>query len=114
LLDGSGAPVGETFGVGDGATTTFQLIRAINSFTEPVYAVFQPIIFDNGAWVASGFTIGESGSITFSAPPASGAVLQWAGYFYFGCRFAQDDLSFEQIVTQLWAGKSLKFTSLRV
>jgi uncharacterized protein (TIGR02217 family) len=113
VLDGSGAPIGATFGVGDGATTSFQLARKMNSFAEPVYAVFQPLIFVGGAWIASGFTL-DGGQITFATPPAVGAALQWTGYFYFGCRFLQDDLTFEQIVTQLWSGKSLKFTSLRV
>ncbi len=52
--------------------------------------------------------------MTFGTAAAAGHTLSWAGYYYFGCRFAQDDLSFEQIVNQLWSGKSLKFTSLRV
>jgi hypothetical protein len=55
----------------------------------------------------------SQGVVTFAAPPAAGHTLQWFGYFYFGCRFLQDDLGFEQIVQQLWAGKSLKFTSIR-
>ena len=112
LLDGSGAPVGETFGVGDGATTTFQLIRAINSFTEPVYAVYSPTVLDNGS-PAGAYTLEPNGQIVFAAAPAAGHALTWSGYFYFGCRFLEDALSFEQLVSQLWSGKSLKFTSLR-
>lgn len=112
LTDGSGAPTGYQFGTGDGSTTVFQLTRPLNSFAEPVYAVFDPVILDNGA-LAGTHTLAR-GQVTFSAPPASGHVLSWFGYFYFGCRFLQDDLSFEQIVQQLWSGKALKFTSLRV
>ena len=112
LTDGSGAPTGYAFGTGDGATTTFQLARPINSFSEPVYAAFEPVILDNGA-LAGAHSVAH-GQVTFSVAPASGHVLSWFGFFYFGCRFLQDDLSFEQIVQQLWSGKSLKFTSLRV
>jgi hypothetical protein len=111
VLDGSGAPVGQTIGVGDGATTSFALSRSINSFAEPIFSAFSPTILDNGALAAS-HTVSQ-GVVTFAAPPAAGHTLQWFGYFYFGCRFLQDDLGFEQIVQQLWAGKSLKFTSVR-
>ena len=44
--------------------------------------------------------------------PAAGHILTWAGYFYFGCRFTQDDLTFQQIVNTLWSGKGLKMTGL--
>jgi len=111
ILDGSGGAVGQTIGVGDGATTSFALTRSINSFAEPIFSAFNPTILDNGA-LAAGHTVSQ-GVVTFATPPAPGHTLQWFGYFYFGCRFLQDDLGFEQIVQQLWAGKSLKFTSLR-
>jgi uncharacterized protein (TIGR02217 family) len=111
VTDGSGAPLGQAFGTGDGVTTSFALVRAVRSFTEPVFGAFAPVILDNGALAAS-HTVSQ-GTVTFTAPPAAGHALVWFGYFYFGCRFAQDELSFEQIVQQLWAGKSLKFTSVR-
>ena len=100
------------FGTGDGSTKTFQLQRQINGFTEPVYAVYSPTVLDNGS-PAGAYTLEPNGQIVFAAAPAAGHALTWSGYFYFGCRFLEDELSFEQIVTQLWSGKSLKFTSLR-
>ncbi len=112
VSDGSSTPTSYPFATGDGVTTAFQLTRQINSFVEPVFAVFEPVILDNGA-LAGTHTI-AGGAVTFSVAPAAGHVLSWFGYFYFGCRFLQDDLTFEQIVRQLWSGKSLKFTSLRI
>lgn len=107
----STAPV--NFGTGDGSTRTFQLTRKINSFVEPVYDVYSATVLDNGS--ASGsYTIAPNGLLTFTTAPTSGHALTWYGYLYFGCRFLQDDLSFEQVVQLLWAGKSLKFSSLRV
>jgi uncharacterized protein (TIGR02217 family) len=102
-----------SFGTGDGSTRVFQLQRQVNSFTEPVFDVYQPVILDNAAPTASAYTISANGVVTFATAPASGHALTWFGYFYFGCRFLQDDLSFEQIVWALWSGKSLKFTSIR-
>ncbi len=103
---------GAAFGTGDGSTKTFQLQRQLNSFSEPVYAVYAPTVLENGS-PAGGYTLEPNGQIVFAAAPASGVALTWSGYFYFGCRFLDDELSFEQIVAQLWSGKSLKFTSLR-
>jgi uncharacterized protein (TIGR02217 family) len=100
------------FGTGDGSTKTFQLQRQLGSFTEPVYAVFDPTVLEAGS-PAGAYTLEPNGQIVFAAAPASGVALTWSGYFYFGCRFLQDDLSAEQITAQLWSGKSLKFTSLR-
>lgn len=107
----STAPV--QFGLGNGSATTFQLTRTLNSFSEPVYGAYQPVILDNGAPTSAVLTFAPNGQVAFSTAPASGHVLTWFGYFYFGCRFLQDDLGFEQIVPLLWAGKSLQFSSLR-
>jgi uncharacterized protein (TIGR02217 family) len=106
----SGSPV--QFAIGDGTTTSFQLSRSINSFTEPVFAAYAPTILDNGA--AAGAHTVANGAVTFSTPPAGGHALSWYGYFYFGCAFGEDGLTFEQIVSQLWSSKSLKFSSIRV
>ena len=106
----SSSPV--QFGVGDGLTTKFQLSRNVRSFSEPVYDVYSPTILDNGSAAGSN-TIGANGVVTFAVAPTAGHVLTWYGYFYFGCRFLQDEMSFEQMVPQLWAGKSVKFNSIR-
>ena len=99
-------------GVGDGATTTFQMARAANSWIEPVLAPFNVSVFDDGA-PAADFGLGQNGQITFAAPPAAGHQLTWSGQFYFICRFQADDLSLDQIIPQLWAGKKLAFTTVR-
>jgi uncharacterized protein (TIGR02217 family) len=100
------------FGTGDGSTKTFQLQRQLGSFAEPVYAVFDPTVLESGS-PAGAYTLEPNGQIVFAAAPAEGVALTWSGYFYFGCRFLEDELSAEQITAQLWAGKSLKFTSIR-
>lgn len=104
--------LGYTFGTGDGSTKTFQLNRFINSWQEPIFGAFNPQILDNGA--AAGANTVTNGQVTFSAAPVAGHTLKWFGAYYFGCRFLQDDLTFEQLVYLLWSGQSLKFTSLRV
>jgi hypothetical protein len=108
----STAGFGYRFGTGDGSTRTFQLNRFFNSFSEPVFAAFNPTIVDNGA--PAGTNVVANGQVTFTVAPVAGHALTWFGAYYFGCAFSQDDLSFEQLVYLLWSGKSLKFESLRV
>ncbi len=113
LVDMSANQVtGQQFATGDGTTTTFQLTRQIRSWVEPVFGVYSPTIYVNGT-PTSAYTIIPNGACQFTTAPASGAVLTWSGYFYFGCRFDQDDCEFEQIVSQLWQGKSIKLVSQR-
>ena len=98
---------------GDGATTLFQFTRPLNSFVEPVYGVYQPVVLDNGAPTAATLTFNANGTVSFSVAPANGHALTWFGYYYFLCRFSQDDLTADQIVSQLYGAQSLKFTSIR-
>jgi uncharacterized protein (TIGR02217 family) len=121
----------QSFGTGDGTTTTFQLCRALGGFTEPVIvpaaagtlnfpggrsaSVPNPTIYDNGTLVSSSaYSISSPGGVvTFASAPASGHALTWTGAFGFLCRFDGDDLDFEQFMANLWKVDSLKFRSLR-
>ncbi len=72
-----------------------------------------PRITAAGALVdPTGYTL-SGGTVTFATPPASGAALQWTGYFGFLCRFDDDATQFEQFMSQLWRAKSVKFRSVR-
>jgi uncharacterized protein (TIGR02217 family) len=108
------AAVNETFGIGDGVTTTFPLTRTLGGFVEPV-----------GGCVTGGAVIkvdGTARSVTFSADwsqvtfasaPAAASVLTWSGQFYFRCRFMQDEISFEQFLQDMYSAKSVEFQSFR-
>jgi hypothetical protein len=109
--DSSGLPIGYALGTGDGATRTFTLQRSMNSWVEPIFAGYQIGVSDNGA-PAGAYTV-SGNQVTFAVAPAAGHALLWFGWYYFGCAFTQDDLTFEQIVYGLWSGKSLKFESVR-
>lgn len=108
---------GQPFGTGDGLTRTFQLTRAMATgaiaFVEPVGGVQGvPTILINGT-ATSAFTIGAYGTITFGAAPAAGAVLSWSGRFLFACRFDQDDLDMQQMMTALWSQDGLAFRTVK-
>lgn len=106
----------QPLGAGDGATTSFQLVRAFGGFVEPVLNV-QAGPFVKVAGVAtSAFTLSFAtyGVITFTSPPANGAALTWSGTFAFLCRFDEDQAEFTKFMQPIWEQKGLKFSSIKV
>jgi uncharacterized protein (TIGR02217 family) len=106
---------GMQFGTGDGTTNAFQLVRTygiagIGEFTEPVANLNgSPVIYDNGVVVAAGnYTVGATGLITFTTPPASGHALTWDGQYYYRCRFNADTIGFNQFMSNLWEAKKVE------
>jgi uncharacterized protein (TIGR02217 family) len=111
------AVTSQVFGVGDGTTRTFQLVRAMigigDSFVEPVFLPITGFTVSINAVPTVAFTQGTSnpGAITFNTAPASAASLTWTGSFYWPCRFDEDDIDFTRFMTNLWEIKVLKFST---
>lgn len=100
------ATTGATFGVGDGSTQGFQLVRTYgaggNTFAEVVNNVSgTPTIYINGV-ATTAFTIDGNGFVTFTTAPASGAVLTWSGSYCYRVRFSADTLEFNQFMRNLF------------
>lgn len=103
---------GQGFGTGDGATASFQLVRNLGAFIEPVMNLSSaPSIYVDGVLKAAttDYSIGSTGLVAFTTAPANGAVLTWTGAFYFRVRFLQDMAEFENFMHQLWTLKRLEF-----
>lgn len=104
----------QSFGAGDGATTTFDLVRAFGGFAEPVGGVDSASLVVKVNGVTTAVTLSADWrSVTFAAPPASSATLTWSGTYYFRCRFAQDEIAFEQFLQDMYSAKSVEFKSFR-
>jgi uncharacterized protein (TIGR02217 family) len=111
-LDGTDFVVnGEQFGTGDGSTTLFQLTRTVRSWSEPLLCPFGVTVYVNGTPTTVGLLNG--GSVIFNTAPPDFAVLTWSGYFFYPCRFDQDDLTLTEIMQALWSNDGLKFISLK-
>ena len=103
---------GQTFGVGDGTTTSFGLVRSYAGYIEPIGALNgSPSVYINGSSTISYYISGNV--LNFSSPPANGAVLTWSGSFYYKCRFLQDSIEFNQFLHQLWDAKKVEFVSIK-
>jgi uncharacterized protein (TIGR02217 family) len=108
------AVTAESFGTGDGATTTFQLKRAYGGFVENVYDLNgAPSIYKTAVLQSSGYSVSASGLVTFTTAPANAVALTWTGSFYWRVRFDQDAADFNKFMNQLWDLKQLAFVSVK-
>jgi uncharacterized protein (TIGR02217 family) len=105
------AVVDQPFGVGDGATTTFQLVRTLGGFTEPVYNVNAITAVKVAGTPTSAYTQ-AGGLINFSSAPAAAAALTWTGSYYWRVHFSDDTNTFEQFAYQYWTLKAISLTSI--
>lgn len=104
----------QQFGEGDGTSTSFQLVRSLGSFIEPVF--FPNVISSvtvNGS-PTSAYTVTATGQVVFDTAPVSGALLAWTGTFWWGCRFDDDTFGFENFLQYLWRNKSMKFSTEKI
>ncbi len=103
---------GQQIGLGDGVTTTFQMIRSYGGFIEPcknLKAAPAPKIYLDGALQESGYTLGftDSGLVTFTAAPGVGVVASADCGFYWRVRFNSDSAEFEKFLHRVWEAKSI-------
>lgn len=102
------------FGLGDGETTNFQLVRQIGFGTDIVQNPVNdppPVISINGI-PTTAFTMGQNGIVQFDEAPADGVVLTWSGPYFFRVRFADDGLSFQAFMDRIWECQSIKLQSV--
>lgn len=118
----------QVFGVGDGVSTEYQLIRTYGGFDEPVqnineiYTPYRGLLIDNtqpentpGPYLYSyidgelvvgvkntDYTLSDTGLVTFFGPVADGQTLYWQGDYYYRVRFVEDGYDFAQLMTSLY------------
>lgn len=97
-------PYDQIFGVGDGTTKSFQLVKRydlyglvdlVNEYTikKPVPNTVVVSINNVIKTVNTDYTVNYStGIITFTNAPANGEFLKWGGEFDIPCRFDVDEL----------------------
>lgn len=102
--------VNQAFGIGDGVSTQFQLVRTRGGFVEPVYD------FNGAPTLSSGdgaLAAANGGRVVYATPPAAGTLLTWSGAYYWRCRFLQDTTEFSQFLHDLWEAKKVEFITVK-
>ena len=102
-----------TFATGDGTTQTFTFSRFMGAFLEPVGWVLGVSSVTLNGTSTSAFTLTSPNSITFTTAPGSGIRIAATFTYAFQCRFADDEMDFEQFMSNLWKVDSVKFRSVR-
>ena len=114
------AVTGQGIATGDGATTSFALVRSFGGFVEPILApnVVSHVYLNGVAQSPSSYTVNgwgatSPGTLVFTTAPASGVSISADFSFYFACRFAADQMDFEKFMAALYSAKKVAFISLK-
>lgn len=109
---------GQLLGTGTGSLATFQMVRTLGGFTEPILApnVITAIYVDgvsisSSFWSVSAYGTATPGILTFTAghEPAAGKLVTADFSWYWPCRFTEDILNFNKFMRRLWAVKKVSF-----
>lgn len=108
---------GQPIGVGDGSTTSFQIVRNIGGYLEQVQnpAGQSATVYVAGVRKTQGadYTISD-GIVSFASAPASGAAITADFQWLWRVRFAQDQLEFGNFMYLLWECKKVELVQVRV
>jgi uncharacterized protein (TIGR02217 family) len=94
----------QLLGVGDGETTTVQLVKHydLGGGTDYARTIYKPVagtvqVFGDGEDLTGFWTVNALGLVTFTDLPPEGMVVTWSGEFDVPCRFSSDriETSFE-------------------
>ena len=120
LPSGTPAPTDQMIGTGDGATTTFQLVKRYASGSQTwMRTIAKPVagsvtIALNGAPQASGWSVDTStGVITFTTAPASGVAISAGFEFDVPVRFDTDALDVTLDLERLGSITSIPLLEIR-
>ena len=114
------AVTGQAIGTGDGATNSFQLVRAFGGFAEPLLApnVVSKVYLNGvqqsgGSYTVNAWGTTAPGTLVFATAPGAGVSITADFSFYFPCRFTADQLDFEKFMAALYQLKKIAFVSLK-
>jgi uncharacterized protein (TIGR02217 family) len=106
-------------GTGDGFRTTWALVRSVGSiYEEPIGGVNALTEVRINGVVQSGSTYSvwyndRWPSIKFNTPPANAATITATFSYYFLCRFANDNMNFEEFMGNYHRLRSCKFITVK-
>ena len=118
------AVTAQQIGVGDGVTTSFQLIRTFGGAVLPILA---PNVVTSvtvaGAAKSNGTDYGigtwengvtPNGTVNFfTGAPGAGAAIVASFSYYFPCRFVDDTMTFDKVMDKRWEVKKIQFKSIK-
>lgn len=115
------AVTSQLIATGNGALTSFQLVKSFGGFVEPVFApnvvtsVFVGGVDKVGFWSVSSWGSATPGILTFTGGfiPSGGQSIVATFSYYYPCRFVDDKISLSNFMYQLWDCRKLSFISIK-
>jgi len=106
---------GQAFATGNGSITAFTMMRTLGGFLEPVgWVTSIANVYLNGtAQSGSAYSLTAPNTLTFTAAPGNGIVISADFSYAFNCRFLDDQMDFEEFMSNLWKLASMKFRSVK-
>jgi hypothetical protein len=106
---------GQVFATGDGSTTSFTMMRSLGGFLEPVgWVTSISNVYLNGTPESgSSYSLATPNTLTFTSAPSSGVTVSADFSYAFNCRFLDDQMDFEEFMSNLWKLDSMKFRSVK-
>ncbi|MDP4164653.1 MAG: DUF2460 domain-containing protein [Bacillota bacterium] len=105
--------VNQVIGIGDGMTKSFQLIRTLGEYAEPIRNIKTISSVKIGESDETAFIVDSSGRMIFNtAPPKPSPIIVTAD-FYFRCRFNPSKITFKNFLKNLYELQSLELISLK-
>lgn len=101
------------FGLGDGASKDFALLRSSGGYLEPVGAKNGAITVTINGSATSAYTLIEDRIVRFNSAPAAGAVLRWTGSYYMRCAFTDDQIDLTKFMRDLWSADGIEFETVK-
>lgn len=103
----------QVIGTGDGVTNKFTLVRNMGGWIEPIKDLQgSPAIYFDGVLQEGNYYM-EDGKVVFSPPPTIGVVITASFKFYFRVRFADDSITTNAFLHNLYELKTLKLVSVK-
>ncbi len=103
----------QTFGLGNGQQTVFQLVRNHPYWAEPVNGIVEiPQIFIDGV-LTTEVSVDPYGGVTFDSPPPADSVLTWTGNYYFRVRFDNDEIELTRTWDGLWESIEISMKTVK-
>lgn len=99
---------------GDGSSTQFLMARTLGGVSDIVgWVTTLTAVYLNGTPLGSGFALATPNLLVFTSPPGAGVQITADFSYAFVCRFLDDQLDFEEFMSNLWKLDSMKFRSVK-
>ena len=117
---GDAQATAQAIGTGDGVNTAFQLVSNYGGALLPQQNPIGPVgVFVSGVQQSSGYTLGAPGTsgagvVTFGAAPGAAAPITATYGYLQRLRFKDDQVEFNEFLSNLWELRTLQLMSVKL